>query len=271
MERVVKKTRVVENYFTKNLFSTRIKDKTSPTIPTLMPIIRRRNTTLQLSNMGGVTRVGRGAILQILLWGGEGEFRVVFFQPIYKLYNLYVILNKSSIICHDVALQKSSFDCSFFVWWRHSVSRWRFGRLICVWLLFAVANLCACKTIVSENVFSPHYFPIPTIFDCNTLTSVTSQLQRPFESGVEALRRQKIGRRTGKSKKELPTSRSINLNWEIGKLLFVTLAQNPNQSHRDKKNEVFGGSSTHERAPPAVLVAVCYNLPISSTNLKLLT
>ena len=39
----------------------------------------------------------------------------------------------------------------------------------------------------------------------------------------------------------------------------------------DKKNEVFGGSSTRERAPPAVLVAECYNLPISSTNLKLLT
>ena len=38
-----------------------------------------------------------------------------------------------------------------------------------------------------------------------------------------------------------------------------------------KKNEVFGGSSTHERAPPAVLVAQRYNLPISSTNLKLLT
>ena len=73
MESKVKKTRVVEIYFKKIFFSTRAKDKTTPTIPTLMPIIRRRNTTLQLSNMGGVTRVGRGAILQILLWGGEGD------------------------------------------------------------------------------------------------------------------------------------------------------------------------------------------------------
>ena len=115
MESKVKKTRVVEIYFKKIFFSTRAKDKTTPTIPTLMPIIRRKNTVLQLFNMVGVTRVGRGAILQILLSPFKGEFGVVFFQPIYKLYNLYVVLNKSSIICHDVALQKSSFDCSFFV------------------------------------------------------------------------------------------------------------------------------------------------------------
>ena len=38
-----------------------------------------------------------------------------------------------------------------------------------------------------------------------------------------------------------------------------------------QKNEVFGGNSTHERAPPAVLATHCRNLPISSTNLKLLT
>ena len=68
-----KKGKSSRDLLQKNLFSTRAKDKTTPTIPTLMPIIRRRNTTLQLSNMGGVTRVGRGAILQILLWGGEGD------------------------------------------------------------------------------------------------------------------------------------------------------------------------------------------------------
>ena len=44
------------------------------------------------------------------------------------------------------------------------------------------------------------------------------------------------------------------------------------QSERfSKKNEVFGGGSTHGRAPPAVLATECRNLPISSTNLKLLT
>ena len=64
--------------------------------------------------MGGITRVGRGAILQILLLPFEGEFRVVFFQPIYKLYNLYVVLNKSSIICHDVA-QATVMRQSFFL------------------------------------------------------------------------------------------------------------------------------------------------------------
>ena len=68
--------------------------------------------------MGGITRVGRGAILQILLLPFEGEFRVVFIQPIYKLYNLYVILNKSSIICHDVALQRGgSSENSFFLFY----------------------------------------------------------------------------------------------------------------------------------------------------------
>ena len=35
-----------------------------------------------------------------------------------------------------------------------------------------------------------------------------------------------------------------------------------------KKNEVFGGDSTHGRAPPAVLAALCCNLPISSTERK---
>ena len=35
-----------------------------------------------------------------------------------------------------------------------SVSRWRFGRLVCVWRLFAVANLCLCLIIVFENKFS---------------------------------------------------------------------------------------------------------------------
>ena len=35
---------------------------------------------------------------------------------------------------------------------RDSFSRWRLGRLVCVWLLFAVANLCLM--IVFENKFS---------------------------------------------------------------------------------------------------------------------
>ena len=34
------------------------------------------------------------------------------------------------------------------------VSRWRFVRFICVWLLFAVANLCLCQMIAFENKFS---------------------------------------------------------------------------------------------------------------------
>ena len=34
------------------------------------------------------------------------------------------------------------------------VSRWRLGRLVCMWLLFAIANLCLCLMIVFENKFS---------------------------------------------------------------------------------------------------------------------
>ena len=48
-------------------------DNITPTIPTLMPIIRRENTVLQLANMVGVTRVGRGAISQILHSPKEGD------------------------------------------------------------------------------------------------------------------------------------------------------------------------------------------------------
>ena len=43
------------------------------------------------------------------------------------------------------------------------------------------ANYCLCVTIVLENKFLPHCFPISTIFDCNSPTSVASQLLRPFE------------------------------------------------------------------------------------------
>ena len=71
---------------------------------------------------------------------------------------------------------------SFFVLVARSFSLWRLGELVCGRLLFACANQCACKAIVSENKFSPHCFPTPTIFDCNNPTSVTSQLQRPFDS-----------------------------------------------------------------------------------------
>ena len=38
--------------------------------------------------------------------------------------------------------------------------------------------------------------------------------------------------------------------------------------YKGKKNEVFGGDSTHERAPLAVLATLCRNLPISSTERK---
>ena len=37
---------------------------------------------------------------------------------------------------------------------------------------------------MSENKFSPLHFPKPTIYDCNSLTSVASRLLRPFESVV---------------------------------------------------------------------------------------
>ena len=43
---------------------------------------------------------------------------------------------------------------SFFVAFGGSVSRWRFGWLICVWLLFAIANHCLCQMNVLENRFS---------------------------------------------------------------------------------------------------------------------
>ena len=43
----------------------------------------------------------------------------------------------------------------FFVAEREGfVSRWRFGRLVYVWLLFANANLCLCQMFVFENKFS---------------------------------------------------------------------------------------------------------------------
>ena len=50
-----------------------------------------------------------------------------------------------------------------------------------------VAVVCYCNYLslqnaVSENKFSPLHFLKPTIYDCNSHTSVTSQLLRPFES-----------------------------------------------------------------------------------------
>ena len=45
-------------------------------------------------------------------------------------------------------------------------------------------------------------------------------------------------------------------------------AKRTHQNDFSKKNEVFGGSSTHKRAPLAVLAAQCCNLPISSTERK---
>ena len=58
------------DFFSIRTFGT---DNITPTIPTLMPIIRRENTVLQLANMVGVTRVGRGAISQILHSPKEGD------------------------------------------------------------------------------------------------------------------------------------------------------------------------------------------------------
>ena len=41
---------------------------------------------------------------------------------------------------------------------------------------------------MSENKFSPLHFPKPTIYDCNSLTSVASQLLRPFDSEVAGIK-----------------------------------------------------------------------------------
>ena len=48
------------------------------------------------------------------------------------------------------------FHLALFLWRkeRDSFCRWRLGRLVCVWLLFAVANLCLCLMIVFENKLS---------------------------------------------------------------------------------------------------------------------
>ena len=70
----------------------------------------------------------------------------------------------------------------FRVVYQGSFSLWRLGRLVYVWLLSACADNCACKMIASKNKFSPHHSPTPTIFDCNSPTSVTSRLLPPFES-----------------------------------------------------------------------------------------
>ena len=45
------------------------------------------------------------------------------------------------------------------------------------------ANTRVCCLIVSENKFSPHHPPTPTIFDCNNLSLLCSRLQRTFEGG----------------------------------------------------------------------------------------
>ena len=63
--------------------------------------------------------MSRCAISQILLSPFEGDFRIVFFQPIYELYNLNIVFDKSSIICHDVA-QKRAASTALFLYGFHN-------------------------------------------------------------------------------------------------------------------------------------------------------
>ena len=69
------------------------------------------------------------------------------------------------------------FSLLFFLWrkGRDSFSRWRLGRLICVWLLFAVANHCLCLMIIFENRFS-------AIISQNQQSSIaTAPLRSPLD------------------------------------------------------------------------------------------
>ncbi|MBQ5691294.1 MAG: hypothetical protein IIV24_07350, partial [Alistipes sp.] len=56
-------------------------------------------------------------------------------------------------------------------------SRWRLGRLVCVWLLFAVANLCLCLMIVFENKFSA------IIRQSQQSSIATAPLRSPLDCG----------------------------------------------------------------------------------------
>ena len=53
-----------------------------------------------------------------------------------------------------------------------------------------------------------------------------------------------------------------------GAIYWRVVQNSPIRMLLNKKNEVFGGDSTHGRAPPAVLATLCRNLPISSTERK---
>jgi hypothetical protein len=44
------------------------------------------------------------------------------------------------------------------------------------------ANICLWQMIIFKNKIFSHHLPKSAIFDCNSPTSVTSQLQRPFDS-----------------------------------------------------------------------------------------
>ena len=98
---------------------------------------------------------------------------------------------KNSILIPLFPLQQNSDEKSslflFSLQERDPVSRWRLGRLVCVWLLFAVANLCLCLMIVFENNFSAIISQTQTIFDCNRLPSLCSRLLPPFESRVSVM------------------------------------------------------------------------------------
>ncbi|MBQ7342251.1 MAG: hypothetical protein IJW42_03230, partial [Alistipes sp.] len=65
----------------------------------------------------------------------------------------------------------------------HKLGEGEATRPTCLWVVVVCyANHRACCSIVSENIFSPHRPTTPTIFDCNHLLSVGSQLLRPFKS-----------------------------------------------------------------------------------------
>ena len=66
---------------------------------------------------------------------------------------------------------------SFFVSVARSVNRWRFGRLVCVSLLFADAKYCLYLMIVFENKFSD------IICQSQQSTITTASLRSPLNCG----------------------------------------------------------------------------------------
>ena len=154
MGRVVKKTRVVKIYCKKIFFSTRAKDNTTPTIPTLMPIIRRKNTVLQLFNMVGVTRVGRVLFRKFYfrLLRGSFEYGIISLnaQILLKSFRKEFENSTSRGTSYNDGRCVQRYGISFcfsFPPRAESFSLLRLGRLVCE---LCNGHCCYATTIINQ-------------------------------------------------------------------------------------------------------------------------